>query len=894
MKKTLAVLVSLAALGAGGAPLRAAWIWVEGEKPAVNKMNRHPWYDQVKRAELSGGDFLSNFHPEKIGEAEYRFEAPIAGEYEFWIRANPVQASLVYQLNGGEEKEVDFKGEKRGQINLAADGKPDLRFLAWVKAGPATLKAGANTLRFRTTSKNSHHGMIDCFVLSNEPFRPQGVLKPDQLAKAQTQWSAIHQGWLPFDPPPDPFAASPMDLRFLNEPVAGQHGFVRAQDGQFLLGNGEPVRFWGVNGPPHELKDRAAIRRAARLLAKRGVNLVRAHGAIFDKRGEANLEAVKHLLTVVEEMKAEGIYTHLSIYFPLWFAPPPDLAWLPGYDGKKHPFAALMFNRQFQAKYQDWLKALLLTPGEKSGRRLVDEPAVFGLEIQNEDSFLFWTFSADNLPDPQLRQLEKMFGDWLIRRHGSLDAALARWNGQKTRRDAPAEGRLGFRPLWNMVNEKTARDRDTVRFLVELQTRFYRESYQFLRQLGFRALISASNWTTASAEVLGPLEAWSYTAGDFADRHGYFGCLHKGDNAAWSIREGHTYADRSALRFDAETPGQPKQFLHPVMDIEYQGKPTMISETTFNRPNRYRTEAPLYFAAYAALQGSDALVHFALDGADWEVKPNFFMQPWTLMSPAMMGQFPAAALLYRRGLVAAGRVLADLRLNQEDLLNLQGTPLPLGASFDELRLRDVPAGVEFKPGQRIDPLLHYAGRARVQFVAEPAEVQRQDLRPYVDHARQTVSSSTGELKLDYGRGLLTVNAPQAQGLCGNLQAAGRAELRDVIFSSPLELAAMLAVALDGQPLAGSEKILLQVMSEEQTAGFQTEPSGQGKKIVNLGRDPWLFKEIQGTVRFKRPDAARLKVTPLDFNGYPQPDTAPANGPEIRLAAGVFYYLITSQ
>ena len=81
----------------------------------------------------------------------------------------------------------------------------------------------------------------------------------------------------------------------------------------------------------------------------------------------------------------------------------------------------------------------------------------------------------------------------------------------------------------------------------------------------------------------------------------------------------------------------------------------MISETTWNRPNRYRSEAPLFYAAYGALQDSDAIVHFALDSADWSVKPGFFMQPWTLMSPAMMGQFPAAALIYRKGLVEPGR-----------------------------------------------------------------------------------------------------------------------------------------------------------------------------------------------------------------------------------------------
>ena len=107
---------------------------------------------------------------------------------------------------------------------------------------------------------------------------------------------------------------------------------------------------------------------------------------------------------------------------------------LKGYDGKTHPFVALMFNPEFQEHYRGWWKALLLT-ADAAGKRLVDDPAVFGLEIQNEDSFFFWTFDANRIPDAQLRILETQFGEWLKRRHGSFEAAVAKWNGQKTKRD---------------------------------------------------------------------------------------------------------------------------------------------------------------------------------------------------------------------------------------------------------------------------------------------------------------------------------------------------------------------------------------------------------------------------------------------------------------------------
>jgi hypothetical protein len=290
------------------------------------------------------------------------------------------------------------------------------------------------------------------------------------------------------------------------------------------------------------------------------------------------------------------------------------------------------------------------------------------------------------------------------------------------------------------------------------------------------------------------------------------------------------------------------------------------------------------------LQHSDAIVHFALDGRDWAVKPNFWMQPWTLMSPAMMGQFPAAALIFRRGLVTPGSVLADIRLNQEALLRLEGTPLPQDAALDELRLKDLPPGPDVKSGARLDPLLHYAGRADVSFVAGPGSVKVSDLKPFIDHARQTVTSSTGELRLDYGRGVLRINAARAQGVSGQLQAAGRIETQDLVIASEMELGHIVVVPLDNQPLAVSQKMLLQVMSEEKASGFETESVAAGvRRIVNIGTDPWLVKEYKGLVTFKRGDAAQLKVTALDANGYAESNLGTAE--QVKLQPRTLYYLI---
>ncbi|MCL4176900.1 MAG: hypothetical protein KJ072_04025 [Verrucomicrobia bacterium] len=89
-----------------------------------------------------------------------------------------------------------------------------------------------------------------------------------------------------------------------------------------------------------------------------------------------------------------------------------------------------------------------------------------------------------------------------------------------------------------------------------------------------------------------------------------------------------------------------------------------------------------------------------------------------------------------------------------------------------------------------------------------------NLSPYIDRTRKKVRSHTGELEWDWGMGKLTINAPAAQGVTGFLNAFGTVELDDIRIQSGLDYGSVLLVAMDGQPLASSAKLLLQVASEE--------------------------------------------------------------------------------
>jgi hypothetical protein len=865
---------------------RGEVIWIEGEKPAFASVTRHPWwYDKVKRDDLSGRDLISNWDANKVGVVEYHFTARRAGAYDFWLHANPVQSSMSYSLNGQPEQSVDMSSPQQS-VNIAENGALDVRFIAWMHIGRVQLKGGSNAITFRFTSGNNHHGYLDCFVFDSSDFEPHGVLKPGEEQTA----SPGDAGWFRFDPAADDFTPTPIDLRILNERLAGDGGFIAVKGGEFVHSKtGEPVRFWGVNGPPFDLTDPAQLARCARLLAKHGVNLVRVHHGYFDDAGNVDMKAVRHAIEIVQAMKQVGIYTHFSTYYYQWLHPKAGANWLEGYDGKQPPPAMIFFNPMLQQHYRAWLAALLTTPAGPGGARLIDEPAVASLEVLNEDSLFFWTFDAKTIPRAQMQIVEARFAAWLEKKYGSLTAASSAWGGQRVDGDDPADGRMAMRGLWQIAHEKTLRDQDTADFLVDAERTFYSQIVKYVHELGFRGVVTASNWITADPQVLGPLERYAYTAGDFVDRHWYLDCSLDGDNAAWSIRDGYSYMDRSALRCDPPAQGQAKVLSSGAMDVKYDGKPSMISEVDFNRPSRYRSEGPLYLAAYGSLQGSNAIEHFALDGAGWSVKPGFFMQPWTLMSPGMMGQFPAAALIYRRGLIAQGEQLVTLNLKIGDLMHLRGAPRGLEGDIDE-KMPVSDSGGPVDAAGTIDPLACFAGRASVRFTSEGGLSECKPLGSFIDRTHRYVTSTNGQLQLDYENGILTLDAPQVQGVSGNLAKAGAVRLRDLAIISSLELGHIVAVSLDNLPLTQSGRILLQVASEEKNSEFVANPTGNGRlAIASIGHDPWLMKDLAGEVRLMRPDAANLKVTALNFNGYPKKPLGGAAA--VQLLPDTMYYLI---
>jgi len=299
---------------------------------------------------------------------------------------------------------------------------------------------------------------------------------------------------------------------------------------------------------------------------------------------------------------------------------------------------------------------------------------------------------------------------------------------------------------------------------------------------------------------------------------------------------------------------------------------------------------PFLCALYGSLQGTDGFFHFAVGSADWVPQhPKF-----SVYTPVTLGQFPAAALIYRKGYVRSGPVVVREAAKLADLYELRGTALSEPQNLDELRKANVPPGgvlTTARPGA-VDPLAPYVGRV-VRCVGEaPGRSTVRDLSPYVDRSAKRVRSATGELTWSYGAGLVRFDTPFAQGATGFLQKAGALKLSDVTVRSANEYGSVAVVSLDGEPLKRSRKILVQVMTEDANDGWRTSGADL-KRIESIGGPPLVVRRLAGSVTLRRPDARSLRVTALDANGYRSKDLGGGRDGAVRvdLLEDCLYYVI---
>jgi hypothetical protein len=584
----------------------------------------------------------------------------------------------------------------------------------------------------------------------------------------------------------------------------------------------------------------------------------------------------------VAACKKAGIYVTIS---PFWahIGKIPASWEIPGYTGKSGPTNLLFFYKPLQDGYKEWVRPLYTQVNPHTGVALKDDPAVAIVQIQNEDSLFFWTFS--NLQGPLRGEFRKMFGDWCTKKYGSLKKTMAVWNDEAESQDNLEAGELGLINIWSFTAQaprpRDGRERrmaDQMNFMAEVQYNFHKEMADFYKnELGCKQIINPSNWRTADPVLLEDIERWTYTANEVAAINRYTGGVHVGQNNGYRIDPGHFFTSESCLRHPESFPGALKQTV---------GQPMIITEAAWVHPTLYQSEGPFMMATYHSMSGVDSLYWFAYDTETWQLDPTcpwwnvngkHPLRKWYGAYPMQAGMFPATAIAYRLGYIK--RAEEPIVYEERSLKSLWYRNVPIiseAGKFDVNRDEG-----DFAPQspirQEVDRLAFMVGPVHVKYGGSERNSHVGKLSDYIDRDKGTVKAVTGQIQLDYKTGVCTVDSPKFQGVCGFLKdAGGRFELSGVTIDSQNDYATVIAAAMDDKPLADSGKVLIQVGTVCRMTGWKVrdtefEAQGgaalEGKEIIDPGSPPWLVANTKATVTIKNASVSRAIL--LDVGGYPE-------------------------
>ena len=699
----------------------------------------------------------------------------------------------------------------------------------------------------------------------------------------------------PFEVERDTFSESSLlDLRYLNETVAGETGWIGIDEaGDFVRGDGASIRFWAVgtgvkeSGPREQPGwERQYLDHQARWFAKRGVNMVRTHAFInpqvSGEMTDVKTSEVEWIWKVIGTMKQQGIYTTVSPYWANSMKSD-DEAWGLDWQGQHH--GLLFFEEPLIEAYKSWLKYLFTTPTEYlDGKTLAEEPAMAIFQIQNEDSLLFWT--VNNLKPGQAKRLGKLFGDWAIGKYGSLDATMVAWDHDTHTNDDPESGILGFENIWNLTGGaamfENKRLADQLQFWVEQMRRFNESIAQYVREeLNCPVLINAGNWKTADTVYLNDSERYSYTTNEVQAVNRYFNGMYVGPNAGWAIVEGDFFTNKSVVGDGALD--------FPINLKQLKGSPMLVTESTWVYPMETGFEAPLLIAAYGALNGTDGYYWFSSGVDDYEPprSANGYLKDsqtmWLCMNPELAGQWPGAALLYRTGLVSRGQTVVEEHRSLESLWHRDFPMIAETSSFDPNRDEgngsDPDSEDELEDNalpETVSPWSFFIGPVEVVYDSNEADASivenLQDFYKTTETGTK-VTSITGELALDTGSRLFELASEGARAVIG--YDAFDMELQGVrIVSSGGQVAVTLA-SMDGLSIEQTAKLLVQVGTPSRPYGWVQEGGVlesekgeyEGIYIRSVGKAPWMVKSSDLSITFQSMPTFDKGLV-LDMNGNP--------------------------
>ena len=319
------------------------------------------------------------------------------------------------------------------------------------------------------------------------------------------------------------------------------------------------------------------------------------------------------------------------------------------------------------------------------------------------------------------------------------------------------------------------------RFLAETERTYTDGMRAFLKkELGVEAAI-----IDTQASYGGVVGAYRESFNDFVDMHAYW--QHPSfpgrpwDGANWNIRNTPMVADPSGGN------------LSRLAGYRVAGKPFTVTEYDHPAPSHYAAEMFPMIASFAALQDWDGLFQFDWGGTEADARRitgYFSLQ----QHPAKLAFLPAAALMFRRGDVAAARGAARLTLS--------------AAQAEEFTADNISMPEVWKKG----------GLATSNLLTHRLELR---FAPDGNGTAEISPPAASPVSWNAEAGLYTVDAPAAKAVVG--RCTGRStRLEGAEFdvkANPRNFAVLTLNAADGQPLARSARLLLTAVGNVEHPGM---------------------------------------------------------------------------
>jgi hypothetical protein len=653
-------------------------------------------------------------------------------------------------------------------------------------------------------------------------------------------------------------AHSPVDVSFLLDAPAGKHGFVKVQDGHLATGDGQRIRFWGVNitdwssgSRQIPSKDDAAF--WAGTLARFGVNCVRfqfldlevPRGLIKSGTGNTRSLDVEQLDRedyFIAELEKRGIYVDFNLLVGRPFAEGDGVK-----DAKTLRQGAKgtsFFDPRLIELQKECAQQLLSHLNPYTKRKYTDDPAIAIVEINNENAINVG-FRAPSAYYQD--ELTAIYNRWLTKHRNPDEVAKLRVIAGATPNAAvPLIGGRGG------AQAPPERFHAEAEFYNDLQRDYFADVEGYIKQtLGSKSLVIATADHSHSGSGYPILLAMS----------------------SMDIIDGHTYWQHPEY-YVRKAPMVNDPLNSTVVELSRSaiaGKPYTVSEVNNPFPNDYGGEGIPVLAAYAGFQDWDAILWYTFEP---KIDPNwkpYVGDPFDIsLDPVKMPELAAGALMFLRGDVQKARKASERSYSESqtfDSMLLPGSERPY-----------------FTPGFRLDlPLQH---EVRI------SSLNGAPTQPFGEAAAPNpIVSDTGELAwyaastMAKSDGLVTVDAVRSQALIGFVKARGKT-VTNLAADVSNSFCTILLSSMDEKPIATSSRLLL-------VAGGPVENAGQawntaGTDVTAWGTSPTLVETVQGSITLRKLQGARgVSVQPLDGAGQPlgAPVEAIGSGGDWKITIG---------